>query len=178
MRIFFTKLAKDKKPMLILAAGLLGIFLILLSGSGEKNGEKTQKARQEGADVYEQRLTERLEKLVSQIDGAGRTQILLTVDRLEESVYAADAKEKYQTQNNGEVSSDSEYEYIVIKGSGSAEAGLVRVVVQPKVRGVGVVCDGGDSMAVKNAVTQCVSAALGIGANCVSVTKMVQKQEK
>ncbi|MCQ2463707.1 MAG: hypothetical protein MJ177_09980, partial [Clostridia bacterium] len=146
MREIFTKLLNDKKPLLILAVGILGIFLIFISETGNKTQEKPQENECMSADEYEQRLTQQLQKIVSQIDGAGNTEVMLTVDRLRETVYAADTKERTENQNNGENSSDNEYEYIVIKGSGSAETGLVRVVVEPKVRGVSVVCDGGDNM--------------------------------
>ena len=39
----------------------------------------------------------------------------------------------------------------------------------PRVQGVTVVCDGGDSIAVKARLTQMLSALFDIGANCVAV---------
>lgn len=172
------KTVKEKKPVLILAAGLLGIVLILFSELS--GGEKTQQTAPDNIiEDYENRLSAQLGELIAQIDGAGRTSLMLTLECGEESVYARDSSENTQKQNNSsedenveQTDTNIEYKYIIIESTGSTEDGLRLMTLKPRVRGVAVVCDGGDSAVVRAQITEAVCAVLAVSAARVSVAKM------
>ena len=68
--------------------------------------------------------------------------------------------------------SNTENEYIILQSNGSRDEGLVIKVIQPKIRGVAIVCEGGDSAYVQQRITQAVTAVLDIGASRVSIARM------
>ena len=56
--------------------------------------------------------------------------------------------------------------------------GVVLKTTEPEVRGVIVVCDGGDNAAVKNGITSAVRAALSVDSNKITVLKMKNSEAK
>lgn len=49
---------------------------------------------------------------------------------------------------------------------------MIIKLIQPKIRGVAVVCEGGGSDAVRQEITQAITAVLDISASRVYITKM------
>ena len=133
---------------LLVAVGMAGILLILLSEllpSG-KDGE----ADQGGDTVAEQTLLleQRLEKIVSGIDGTGRCRVMVTLENGVKYVYADVAG---------------------TAGMTGRDAGALVTELQPTVKGVAVVCEGGNDEGVRRRVTEAVTAVLHITANRVCV---------
>ena len=123
---------------------------------------------------YAEDLEKRLTNIVSSISGAGKTKVMVTLENGVESVYAADEKQSVE-RSSGEKTggvevnekSNTENEYIILQSNGSRDEGLVIKVIQPKIRGVAIVCEGGDSAYVQQRITQAVTAVLDIGASRV-----------
>lgn len=161
---FIKFLKRDKKITAIICLGLAGIFLLTMSELVPQKSTKTEKKEtvSDISDSYEADLEKRLTSIVSSINGAGRTQVMVTLASGDENVYAV--KEK---------SSDGsrEREYIVID-DGSSESGLLLKVVEPEIRGVAVVCEGADSANVRQEIVSTVSAVLGISSNRISIAKI------
>ena len=155
---------RDKKITAIICLGLAGIFLLTMSELVPQKSTKTEKKEtvSDISDSYEADLEKRLTSIVSSINGAGRTQVMVTLASGDENVY--DVKEN---------SSDGsrEREYIVID-DGSSESGLLLKVVEPEIRGVAVVCEGADSANVRQEIVSTVSAVLGISSNRISIAKI------
>lgn len=152
------KIPEDKRPKILLFVGLALMALIFLSGLGA-NTEKTQTEENSSQPyLYAEETEKKLENIISAIDGAGRCKVMVTVDTSEENIYATDIN-------------DVKSEYVVIK-TNSNEGGLLLKIIQPKIRGVAVVCDGGDSYITVNNITEAVCSVLGISSTKVSVTKM------
>lgn len=167
---------------IVLAAGLVGLLLLSLTSlpgsGGGKSGGGTNNAAQESIRVdltaYEQQLEARLCSIVGAIAGAGEAKVMLTLDSGSEPIYATQGDTNSEYAANGESVEESlsaNKEYVII-GSGSGEQGLVLKMVEPQVRGVAVICQGGDDILVKQAIVEAVTAVLGIGSNKVSVAKM------
>lgn len=121
------------------------------------------------ADAYVQTLESRLEDLLSSIEGAGKTQVLITLRSGAETVYARDDR-----LDSEEGRTQSEQSYVTLR-DGSQESGLPLKTVSPQIRGVAIVCEGADDPAVRQAITQTVTAALGVGASHVSVVKAASR---
>ena len=165
---------------IVLAAGLVGLLLLCVTSlpTGGKNAGGAKNPAQESIRVdltaYEQQLERRLCEIVSAIAGAGEARVMLTLDCGSEPIYAVQGKtdSKHSFSDSGsEEHLSANKEYVLI-GSGAGEQGLVLKMVEPQVRGVAVVCQGGDDLIVRQAVVEAVTAVLGVGSNKVSVARL------
>lgn len=157
----FDKLKKDKKSMLIILLGISGMLLILFSGTDTVNADATEET---SAGVYSQEnISAQVKKLISDINGAGKTEVVITYENDFETVYAVNTDEKY---SGNDIHTDREY---IITDD---ETGLILKVLYPKVRGVAVVCQGGDDPVVKQKIYSVLSALFDISSNKISVVDM------
>ena len=142
-----------KKKYLLLGLGFLFGLLLLLYGSF--GGEREVKAADAvpSAEQYKRELTEEIEALCSRVDGVGRVTVLVSLEGGYEYVYAKDA--------DGDC---------ISIGSGGNKQAVVENILPPNLMGVGIVCDGGKDAATRAALTELLSAALGIGANKIYIT--------
>ena len=98
---------------------------------------------------------------------------MVTLDTSEQTQYAKDEKEN---SKSGDKSSEKSYEkkYVLTDD----DSGVVLKTTEPEVRGVIVVCDGGDNAAVKKGITSAVRAALSVDSNKITVLKMKNSEAK
>ncbi|MGN0666341.1 MAG: hypothetical protein ACI4KF_07425 [Huintestinicola sp.] len=144
-----------------ICVGVLGMLMILFSGGAEDEGKKNTEEKgsvSQFAD-YRQETEQRLEKILSAIDGVGDVSVMVTVSSSEEYIYA-EALEK-----SGE---DEERSLVIVK-NGSKEEGIVKKVKYPIITGVVVVCEGGSSGMVCEKVYYAVSKALSIPSSRIYV---------
>lgn len=161
----------------LFAVGLAGILLIGLSdlwsarSAPEPAGQPFSAA--DTAEV-EQALEQRLEALLAQVDGAGAVQVMVTLEDTGEAVYAQDRQSQSQEKLEDGVSSHSAErtgEHILFDG-GSGSQALVETYLAPQVKGVAVLCSGGDAITVVKRITDLVSTVLDVPTNRVCVAKM------
>ncbi len=153
------KILRDKRLILALLLLIAGLILVSVTkknsgGDPEQNNTASDSA---SFAVLSGELEERIRKLCESIDGIDKAHVMLTLDTSEEYVYAADS------EKNG----DSYKSEMVLIDSGDGTVKLYAVC--PRVRGVAVVCTGGDKASVKKTVTECLSSALGIPSTKISV---------
>ena len=151
---------KYKYVLLIL---LLGILLMSLP-EGSKESIKAEISVP--APVYASKAEE-LEAILSQISGVGKVRVMLTE--------AAGSETIYQTDEDRSETSDAQnirVETVIVSCSERTETGLVRTVVPPVYLGAIIVCQGGDSPAVRLSVAEAVSNVTGIGTDRITVLKM------
>ena len=99
-------------------------------------------------------------------NGAGKTRVLITLRTGTETVFARDDRLDSEPSHT-----QSEQTYVTLR-DGSRDTGLPLKTLPPQILGVAVVCEGADTPQVRQAITETVTAALGIGASHVSVVKM------
>lgn len=180
------KLSKNHKFVkTIVIVGLIGILLILMSGLfTDKKDNSEVKQSSEIAYIsltqYENELEQNLADIISSINGAGKTRVLLTMDSTVEQVYATD---KNMAQNNSENSggqteskkdTSATTTYITVELSDGTQQTVLLKEIQPKVRGVLVVCSGGDNNVVKEKIVDAVTKVLNISSSRVSVAGLTQ----
>lgn len=167
------KFKTDKRIIVIVAVGILGIILLVISelipDSEVKSPPQTSQ-EEETQDNSVTELEKRLTELISSIDGAGNAKVMITLDTGDENVYAVQDK-----SSNSEKSNSYDRDYIVIEKDGN-EDGLLLKVVEPEIRGVAVVCEGADFPEVRSEIVNTVTAVLGVSSNRVSIAKMKSKQ--
>lgn len=186
---FFKKIKEDKKLLAILSIGLIGMILLLMTEITGKDKNKKQQVKTADNSTqytYEQNykisVQNDLQKIISSIDGAGKTTVMITLDSGSKSVYAIDEK---TSNNDDSLEKENEYkkssqnskntEHIIIKDSSNKdEKGLIVEVIQPQIRGVAIVCEGADSAVVRQNITDTVTAVLNISSTRVCITKMTK----
>lgn len=163
LKKFADRLRADKRLLIIVVIGFVGIILLAASELKPKEKEKPAETEKTAdASQYEISLETRLAELISSIDGAGRTNVMITLDSGDENVYATEDK-------GGE--KNYERSYVVVKQDGD-ENGILLKVAEPEIRGVAVVCEGAGSAEVRQEIINTVTAVLNIGTNRVNISKM------
>lgn len=166
------KISADKKVIILIVCGILGMLLLLLTETSNGTAKNTQEQANDGVydfSDYEKDLTDKVTELVSAVNGAGNVKVLLTLECYEEYVYAQD-EEVIENKSEGNSNIEQKKSYIVIDNDKLQEGVLIKIVT-PRVRGVGVVCDGGASPLIRQEITDILCAALGIGASKVHITQ-------
>lgn len=150
---------RQGRAQLAAAVGVLAMVLILLSEllpqSTKPVGAESTVAAQSSAE-YQTQLENRLERLISQMSGAGKTTVMVTLETGEEAIYALDTQ-------SGEMQAQQTH---VLLDDGSA---LTETVCLPQVRGVAVLCEGGADVRVAARITELVSALLDLPSNRICV---------
>lgn len=164
----FSGNSKNKIYMILFAMGIIGILLIFFSELLPDANNKNYEHQTEILIDYsrEQELERKLEKAISQIDGAGKTSVMLTFGSSPKYYYAVET-----TKNIENDLMESEEKYVVIENNNKEEPIVIKVE-EACIRGAVVICEGGNSAIIKEKITETVCAVLGIKVNQVSVAKM------
>ena len=138
----------DRKKLTVILMAAAGIALILLGTLGGK------KETTEYTDVkfYTEYLEERVRKLCVSVEGIEEAAVFLTLDCSSEYVY----------------SETGASDVLILTGSSGEEAVLLQEIY-PRVRGVAVVCTGGDLPRIRETVTELLSAALDLPSHRIKV---------
>lgn len=155
---------------LLLIAGGIGIGLILLSEFLPAGGEETPVLSTTTED-YVQQLEQRLTGVVGSIHGVGKCRVMITLENGVEYVYASEEKagSDYSTEGDRLSQTDDSESSIILVQTAEGYEGLLVTELQPTVKGVVVVCEGGDDERVQARVTEAVTAVLNITAKRVCV---------
>ncbi len=142
---------------------LVGIILMCMPGKQESQTtavEPTAAQQQESAES-------RLEAILSQLEGAGKVQVMLTIAQGEKVIYQFD--EDYDTNDtSNSVNKDT----VIISDSSRNEQAVISQVLPPIYMGAVILCQGADQPAVKLAIVEAVCKLTGLGADKICVLKM------
>lgn len=155
-------LKKYRVAILVLLAG------ILLMALPERTETDTNRSQPEAASTNApDTLQDSLERILCQIEGAGKVQVLLTE--------AEGQKTLYQTDNDTDTSEGSrrqQQKTVIVSDANREEGGLVRQVNPPSYLGAVVLCQGADRAAVRLAIVEAVASATGLTSDKITVLKM------
>ncbi len=161
-----------KKPKVMIIAGICGILLILLSEFPLfSSKDKPIKTNTDIAE-YQQILTENIEKIVSEISGDQNPTVVVTLETAVEYSYADEVENESESSSGGDSSRQLDAQkrsYITVKGSDGSEQPLVVTQIMPQIRGVAVVCRGGDDEQTQEKIQNAVTAALNISGKRVCI---------
>ena len=146
---------KENRARLAVLLGAAAMLFLLLS---ELFTSSAQPAAASAADegAYRQQLEQQLSDLIAQVEGAGRTTVMITLESGEETIYALDTLSGQTQQQQTHVLLDD----------GTA---LAQTVCTPRVCGVAVVCEGGGDVRVAVRITELVGALLDVPSNRICV---------
>lgn len=148
---------KANRTTLILLLGLVGIALIALSPLLKKAAQKkaAQQTASSTAESYAAELESRLESILSSTEGVGKVRVMITLAGGYSYEYALSESMNTDTQQSEKADAErktqekvtSSRDYILVDGSGG-EQPVVTSVTDPEVKGVVVVCEGGNDPVV------------------------------
>ena len=157
-------LEKYKFVFLILLVGVVLLMLPSFSGGSKEERYEAEETAKGMFDLED--MERRMEEALSQIDGAGQVQVVLTVRSGARQILAQDGK----TTEKGD-SIDSQVSTVIVsRGSGSEETVSLQEIA-PQYQGALVVCPGGDDPAVQLKISEAVSALTGLGADRITICK-------
>lgn len=144
---------------------LVGVIFLLLPTSAKN--EKTQTVTEQMPTQPTLSTEEKLAAVLSQIHGAGKVEVMLTVQTGGEIIYQTD-EDISESDGTKSVKRDT----VTVTDSERNQTGLVRQENPPQYLGAIIVCEGADMPSVQLAIVDAVSKATGLGANRISVLKM------
>lgn len=163
---------KYKYFIAVILAGVVLLMCTLPAGEADAAEEKAGETAQQVFDLaaFQQQVANSLSK----IDGAGRVEVLLSLQSGEESVYASDVNKSSQTSDAGGDSESYQSTMSIVSDGSYGETPVLLKNNYPTFRGAVILCDGADSDAVRLQITQAVAALCGISSDHISISKMSQ----
>lgn len=167
---------------------ILGVIIIIVASSFFGEDEKPKKnveavetialASNKAVDEL-QELEKRLEKILSEIEGAGSVKVMVTGTSDGEVVHAYNQTEESilrEEQDGTQVLSKSDEkrlqkELVFMDGGTGGRIPVVVQRIKPEVKGVVVVADGAGSSVVRQNILDAVEALLGIPKHRIQVLK-------
>ena len=155
---------KEKiKLLLILACVAVGIIMIAFGSTLANKTEDVEEVfssfENKDPSAYASFVEAKVKEICSGISGVGDVFVVVTLEGGYRTVYALNS----QNTQNGYKSE------VVLTGSGNSEKALVVGYEYPKISGIGIVAEGGNSSVVKQRIISLVSAAFDISTNKIEV---------
>ncbi|MBZ4644738.1 MAG: stage sporulation protein [Clostridia bacterium] len=168
---------------------IIGIIIVIASGSFFKDNKKNTpdsvpltantnltKAKNT-EDTYGDQLENKLESILSQIEGVGKVSVMITFYSGSEIVPAIDTRNgetvTEESDNQGGnrkiTATEKENKTLIINEQGGHQKPLILKELQPAVKGVIVAAEGAADLRTKSNICEAVKTALGIPAHKVQV---------
>ena len=185
--LFIIALPMEKKNEDVKEGGENGFMNGLTFSEQDSDGtagqESVSETTQEMTDAeYAAWLEMRLTEALSQVEGMGKVQVMITLSASRELVVEREqavsrsATNETDSQGGSRVVSQVETGDVVVYSSGGADGEpYVIKTLPPKVEGVLVVAEGAGSGTINRTVTAIVQALFGVEAHKVSVVRMESK---
>ncbi|MBE6757257.1 MAG: hypothetical protein E7552_01740 [Ruminococcaceae bacterium] len=147
----------------VIAVGVLGMLMIVFSEL-RPTRKTEQKEKVSDTETYVHTLEERLTETVSHIDGVGACRVMVTLENGVKYVYASEEKtgSDYKTEGDALSRADDNEQSVILVQTDDGYEGLLVTELQPTVKGVVVVCEGGGDAAVQERVKTALCAVLNI----------------
>lgn len=144
---------------------LVGIILMMIPSKNldsDESGPDVNVPQSENVSIEE-----RMEDILSCVEGAGQVKVMLSISKGESSVYQTDSSYS-QSENN----TDTRTQTIIVSDNNRNESGLVYQKNPPVYQGAIVLSEGAEDPQVKLAIVDAVMDVTGLGADRISVLKM------
>lgn len=157
---------KVKNPKFLVIAGIIGILLIFLSSLiSPSKEEKEIKSTEFSVEEYRKSLEDDIKYIVKDITGSRDVSVVITLENSLSFSYA-DTKEETSADKSESSQSSTQSQlkegYVTVKTSDGGEEALIVTTGMPEIRGVAIVCSGGDNEYINQKIQNAVTAALNI----------------
>ena len=131
--------------------------------------KKLSEIRQFG---FEKEIKAKVKKLVTKITGSKNVTVIVTLESGMRYKYADIKEDSSEDKSEESVklsSSETKQDYITVKTADGGEQALLVTTQMPEIRGVAIVCMGGDNEIIAQKIENTVTAALNITSQRVSI---------
>lgn len=173
---------KRDQILMILLAGVLLLVIALPADQGTETALNAAQDETEADDSFlsESEILERkLKNILGQVEGIGRTEVMLTLKSDGRSIVEKDVEQSQGKEENGEegnAASSSEINSsestVFQKDMHGNETPYVTEKLKPEIDGVLVIAQGAGSGSVASEITEAVMALFGVPAHKIKVMKM------
>ena len=176
-----TKEKESVKKTLIILGLCAGIVLIVLSfitaNSGNKNNIIVNKNNSVNTDLsrtdtesYVREQENKICSILSRIDGVTDPYVMITLDTSSEYVYASNETVKESSSKNGDTTQrEVQKNMILYDGTKDTKSPVLIKEIQPKIKGVAVICRGVGNAEMQLKIINLVSTVLNLPTNKVYV---------
>ena len=173
------KFPKKNMFLIMFLLGALLFVIVLPTGSSAPTSEKERKENKNSqTGEYETYIEEKTSSVLSQVKGAGKVTVMVTLKSNGQKLIEKDHSGSTQTQeetSDGNVRKDSEStsEKISVyeQTADGASVPYVSKELTPEVEGVIVIADGGGDAVVARNLTEAVQALFGVEAHKIKIMK-------
>ena len=175
-KLFGVYKEKIKNPKTLVIIGVIGVLLIFISGIGGKSEEPLQTTSLDmgiSSEEYRQELEKDVKKIVTKITGSKNVAAIVTLESGMQYKYAditEDSSADKTDNSTTSTSSETKQGYITVKTADGGEQALLVTTKMPEIRGVAIVCLGGDDPIIAQKIENAVTAALNITSQRVSIS--------
>ena len=167
---------KFKNPKVLVTLGLIGIVLIFLSsflGNDNEDIPPSSDGEQINTNEYCTMLENKIKGIVQSISGDENAYVVITLENGVRYSYA-DATQSDNTSSLGKesehLSESTTQSYITVKTADGGEKALIVTEYMPEVKGVAVICNGGEKESIAQKIENAVTSALNITSKRVYIT--------
>lgn len=154
---------------------ILAVMLILVVFFTPSDNDKQQVVETSvSADEYAGLLENSIADTVKSIVG-GKPTVMVTLKSGTEYVYANEEKSDTDEDESESRVKDSIEKKVVVLDDNGKEVPLTVTEIMPEVKGIVIVCNGGNDSAVQTLIRNTISVALGVESDCVCVTGTLLK---
>ncbi len=173
--------------LLFVLAGICLLIIAMPMGKGDKSTQSSllenvfqdtkndsvglEQEEKEKASQTEE-MENRLQKILAQMYGVGKVQVMITLECSEEIIIEKEIKREAKRTQESDSAGGSRIVTEEKEESESKDSPLISKTVYPKVQGVVVVAQGAGTGHVNNDIVEIVGALFGIEAHKVKVVKM------
>ncbi len=169
-------LSDPKKRSIIIGILIFVLIAIVVSSFIKPSTAQTKSEDVGEVNRYEGEMEKKIHSIITSISGVGECKVMVTVDNVVAYEYVKESKEVSDTVVSGEdtTTKKSNYEekYIFIEDSNGKRQALVKQKLSPRIRGVVIVCDGGDNPVVVASLVDTVTTIFGIKSTQIAVSKL------
>ena len=158
------KFTERKKLALLLLLGAVGILLVIFGYFSPMSAEKEKSEEKEENSLktmeYISDIENKIRSMTEKITGSADVSVIVSAESGTEYVYV------FNESGAGE---KSLREYITVKNEGGRYELVLAKEVYPEIKGVSIVCPGGDDSRVQRKILDSISTAFGISKNRICI---------
>ena len=165
-----------ENPKYLVIIGVCGIVLIFLSSlftSASNNSNTQNTSSTYTVEQYQKELQSNIENVVRGITGDDNPTVVITLESgIKYSYASADETDTSSaTGSTSDQSSESKKQsYITVKNADGGEQALIVTEIMPQIRGVAIICKGGNIEQTAEKIKNAVTAALNITSKRVYIS--------
>lgn len=159
------KFGKNKLMAVMFA---VGVILLIMPWNTEQP-EKTQMLSVEAEEFSLREQEEKLEEILSKMDGAGKVRVMLTLRTSAEKMLASDESVS-SSSSDLDTDNESERKTVTVSAGSGVESTVTVKYLYPEYLGAVVVAEGAENPTVRLKLSEAVAAATGLGASKIKVT--------